>query len=145
MPGFDSVGPLNYLKAMVAAVAGTQDTFLGIPAARDAKVTVSLTVGGMPTVDHGTRQLIRHGRYLIEYTYRLDDDEGAAELGLAAFVDGFTAAWKADRTLGGTCASCILDFAGADRPEYRLDAAQENRTYPIIAICTQYDTFPLPQ
>lgn len=147
---FDATAPLQALKTMVAALPGMQDTYIGIPASLDAKVVATVTLAGMPIEDRGSAQLIRKGRYFITFGYRVDDDSTDAELTLAALVDALVAAWKADRTLKDangvdTCRSCTLDFHLADRPEYQMDTAQENRVYPIIAECTQYDTFPLPQ
>jgi hypothetical protein len=123
-----------------------QQAYIGIPASRSAKVVVTVTLAGMPIQDKGTGSLMRLGRYFITFGYRVDQDTTDAELTLAALVDAFVAAWKVNRTLKdgtgtATCQSCTLDFHLADKPEYQMDAAQENRVYPIVAECRQYDTF----
>ena len=138
---FDATAPLSALQALVAALPGMQEVYIGIPASRDGRVAATVTLAGHPVEDKATGQLIRRGRYFITFGYRVDDDAQSAELTLAALVDALQTAWSGDRTLGGACASCTLDFSLADKPEYQLDAAQENRVYPIIATCIQYQSF----
>ena len=142
---FNAAAPLAVLKTMVAGLPGMQDTFTGIPQARDARVTASISLAGAPVVDKFTGMTQRHVRYTIILACRLDDDESGSETIIAGLVDAFQTAWLANRTLSNTCNSCTLDFSMADRPEYQMDAAQEQRTYPIIADCTQTQPFPLPQ
>ena len=136
---------MQALQTLVAALPNMQTTYLGIPASRTGRVVSTITLAGAVLENKGAGQLIRHCRYFITFGYAIDQDTAPAELTLAALVDAFVAAWKVDRTLGNTCASCTLDFHMADRPEYQMDAAQENRVYPIIADCVQYDSYPLPQ
>lgn len=134
---FDSVGPLNRLKTILAGIAGVGQTTKGIPESVGARVSASVSVGGQRLEFDAFKILERMTGYFVEFAYRVQGNEGAAEDQLAAFLDAFLAALYADQTLGGTCEGIETDFSLTSDPNYRPTAGQEFRVFPLVVWARQ--------
>jgi hypothetical protein len=127
---------LTQITSMLDAIAGTQATYKGIPESIAAKVTASVSVGDRQPVDKATGYHESGVNFFIEFAYRVAGNEGTAEDTVADWVDAFTDAWLADRTLGGMVRVSSLDFSLAREPQYRPTAGAEFRVYPLVVQTT---------
>lgn len=134
---FDTAGPLTRLKAILDDIADVGETYKGIPESVGKKVTASVSVAGQRLEFDAFAIVQRQAGYFVEFAYRVQGNEGAAEDTLAGFVDAFLAAFYADTTLGGTCDDAELDFSLQDDPTYRPTAGQEFRTFPFLVWAQQ--------
>jgi hypothetical protein len=127
---------LNQIKTMLDGIAGTQATYKGIPESITAKVTASVSVGDRTPRDKAAGYHESDVNFFVEFAYRVLGNEGTAEDTVADWVDLFTDAWLADRTLGGVVRTSELDFATATEPAYRPTAGAEFRVYPVVVRTT---------
>lgn len=134
---WDSAGPLNHLNTLLAGIAGVGQTTKGIPESVGARVSASVSVGGQRLEFDAFKILERMAGYFVEFAYRVQGNEGAAEDQLATFLDAFLTALYADQTLGGTCEWIETDFSLTSDPQYRPTAGQEFRTFSFVVWARQ--------
>lgn len=128
---FNAPAAITALKTLCQGLTSVQQVRLAPPKSLFAKKTVFIWFGSWvsPDVMSGVKQ--RELSLWLCFATVLDGDEEAAELELGAFIDEFTTAFLADRTLGGAVGSADTDGAPADDPQYQLFAGEEARLHPI--------------
>lgn len=134
---WDSAGPLNALNTILAGIAGMGTTYKGIPETVGTRVSASVSVGAQRLEFDAFHILERMAGYFVEFAYRVQGNEGAAEDQLATFLDAFLTALYADQTLGGTCQWIETDFSLTGDPVYRPTAGQEFRTFVMVVWARQ--------
>ena len=148
---FNATAVLDKLADLAAATTGVDTVYLGAPLATEGQLVVGVSLGGASLLEPRRMGVVRRRqRFRVLFAYRVGDpavagDAGrvaAAERGLAGVVDDFLGRLYADLTLGGACYSAVeVDLSQADAPEYRTDAGQEDRVYPIVVGATQEAPF----
>lgn len=123
---------LNAIKAVLDGIAGTQQSYKGIPESLVADLTVSVSVGDRLPREKATSLHETDVAYFIEFAYRVSENESTAEDTLADWLDLLEEAWLSDRTIGNVCRTSELDFLSAREPTYRPTAGDEFRVYPIV-------------
>lgn len=138
---FDASAALQELYILVSHIEDLQECKLGVPKAVTKKVSAYVTLGGQAGRKQnmgGGPTPMRELRLYIGLVYRVQDDEGDAEMLLAEIVDRLVAAVDANQTLNGTCVNARLDLTLGDAPQYALWLGQEFRQYPVVVSVTQY-------
>jgi hypothetical protein len=131
-----TLGGLTAVKAVLDGIAGVQATYVGIPEAPGARLTVSVSVGDRTLRDKMTGYQEADQAYFLEFAYRVAGNEGTAETQLADWLDLLTEAWLTDRTVGGVFRNSVLDFTLAATPTYRPTAGAEYRVLPVVWLAT---------
>lgn len=131
-----SKAALDAILALLAATAGTQAVFKGIPETIAEKVTGSVSVGDRDPRDKAAGYHETDVNFFVQFAYRVAGAEAAAEDTLANWLDAFEDAWFADRTLNGTVRTSALDFSLSAVPTYRPTPGAEFRLYPVVVKTT---------
>lgn len=144
MSGFTGLNkPL--LNAVAALASGICTAGKGVPELPETQLYATVTLGGALLNRRATGGAWgRSQRILVEFSYRVPEDEGLAEDALADAVDAFTDAVLADPTLGGITHDVELDTSLADSPDYARWSGQERRLYPVQLTFRQSAQIPLP-
>lgn len=139
---FAAKAMLQYVAGLVAGLSGIQQASIGVPEALDSRVSSFVTIGDLTPVSQPTQQARREPQVLVTFAYRVGGDESAAELLICDLVDELTAAVYADRSLGGTSQSALLDMRMNAQPTYMSVAGSEFRRYAVLITGLQTTAAP---
>ncbi len=127
------------LAAIVAIVATCVDVAQsGMAELPNRRLTAGVTLGGGNPRRRATGGAWeRAQRFMVNFSYRVEGAEQAAEDGICDAVDAFTDAIIADPTLGGLVINAEVDNSLADNPDYSIWTNQERRIYPVLVTVLQ--------
>lgn len=137
----DTAAIANAVVDVLEGLAGMGEVEIGVPESTDYRVSAYVTMGSQPNTRKATQLVQRSARIFVTFAYRVDKNQGVAELALMGLVDAFHTALYADLTLGGVCGVTEIDSGLADTPDYQLRSGKEYREYPVILTATQNTTF----
>lgn len=141
---FDAAAPLSAIVTLLQGVAGVQHVRTGAPKSLSYQASAYVTLGGFDLGERATGCLSRPLRYFVGLGYATSDDEAAvatAESTIAGWLDDFSRALYADRSLGGTVSSARIVGGLGDDPRYQVYGGEEVRVYPLLIEVMQEQTY----
>ena len=139
---YDTVAPLNRLEAIVAALPGIEQVYIGVPSSVGPSVIAYITVGPQVFPKRAGQELQRAARYRVTFAYAVSGDVAAAERSIAACLDNFIRAILGERALANSVLRTVEepDLTIVADAEYQ-NMPQEFRRYPIDVTVRQFEVF----